>query len=61
MFLQKDMNSETKQLQKKLLVLGYDFNELLGGCHKPQEKHLDIAETLADSLDKNIIGIIFTK
>jgi len=52
MLLEKDINSETKKLQKELDALGYDFNKLLGGCHKPRENYLDIAETLTRHLDK---------
>ena len=52
MFTKKNIHSETKKLQKELIELGYDFNVLLGGCHKPRENYLEIAETFTKYLAK---------
>lgn len=51
MFTKKNIHSETKKLQKELIEHGYDFTQLLGGCHKPRDNYLDIAETLSKHLD----------
>ena len=52
MFTKKNLHSETKRLQKELIEHGYDFKQLLGGCHKPRDNYLDIAETFTKFFGK---------